>query len=288
MTEASQITAQPVENAGLRHILIYFLIAYLGTWLSFLPMILNPNLGDVLMTVCFLLSTFAGPALAAIVVSAMIGGKAEVKALLGRVLRWRVGFLWYLAALLSFMLVWFGGYGIALNGQPVLALFNQPMVLINVFLPFMLAIALVPAIGEEIGWRGFALPALQKHFGPIVGTIILGSLHSLWHLPAFFTPILGPYESLKFFTFVLTGIAGSFIYTWIYNNSRQSILIAILLHAAANAASATLGFLVAEQLPEQGLLLDMMNNGWFNVIIFAVAALILIIATKGQLSYKTK
>ncbi len=129
-------------------------------------------------------------------------------------------------------------------------------------------------LGEEPGWRGFALPRLQQRYGPVLGTIVLGTLHALWHLPTGFIAG-GP----------LYRIAGSFLYTWIYNHARGSILIAILIHGAANAA----GTLVSLDLPQNphlsGLAAALYYDRWSNVIAFGVVAVLLVVFTRGRLGY---
>lgn len=267
------------------HIALYFLLAYLGTWIMCVPLILDPTLSSGLFALFFVLSTFTGPALAAVIVTVRTRGWGGLRELFGRVLRWRVNLLWYLAALFSFMVIWAVGYSIPFNGIPLQGLLTQPQMLITVFLPYVLSVSLIPALGEEIGWRGYALPQLQKRYGPLTGTLLLGFMHSLWHLPAFFTPVMGPFVPVGFLTFMITGIAGTFVYTWIFNNSRQSILIAVLTHAAANGASAMLGLLVVDQLPTNEFLSTLVSSGWFNPIIFTISAVILVIATRGRLSY---
>lgn len=287
VTRSSLQTPQVISSAKASPIVLYFLLAYLGTWILFLPLMLDPTLSSDLFGLLFVLSAYTGPTLAAMVVTQRTTGWQGVRQLFGRLLRWRVGFRWYLAALFSFMVVWFGGYSIAYNGAPIQALVTQPQVFVTVFLPFVLTIALIPALGEEIGWRGFALPHLQQRYGPVKGTLILGFMHSLWHLPAFFTPVLGPFVPMTFLTFLITGTAGSFIYTWVFNNTRQSILIAVLLHAAANGASVVLGFLLAEHVPSSEFFLDLVVTGWFNALLFVVAAVVLVVATRAKLGYET-
>lgn len=95
---------------------------------------------------------------------------------------------------------------------------------------------LVPSLGEEPGWRGFALPRLQAAYGPIVGTVVLGALHGVWHLPALFTPLLGPFSPERFLVSVLTAIGGTFIYSWLFNNTNGSVWMAMVLHSSSNAA----------------------------------------------------
>jgi uncharacterized protein len=278
--------AKPLQKTTFPPLPAYFLLVFLGTWLLFLPLILDPTISEELFALLFILSTFSGPALAAIVVTRMTDGWQGVRQLLGRIFRWRVGMQWYAAALFGFMIVWFVGYSFAFNGAPFRELAAQPQTLLTIFLPFVLAVGLIPALGEEIGWRGYALPALERRFGPVAGTLILGLLHSLWHLPAFFSPVLGPFTPLGFLTFVITGTAGTFIYTWIFNNARHSILIAILIHAAGNAASVLLGTLLAEQSPANATFEALIASGWFNALLFSVVALILVMVTRGRLSYR--
>jgi uncharacterized protein len=287
---ASAIASTPTTTARrqVSHLILYFLLAYLGTWIMFLPLILIPSLSRDAFGLIFVLSAFTGPTLATVVVTLRDGGWQGLRELFSRVVRWRVKIRWYLVALFGFVVIWIGGYSIPLNGTPLQGLLTQPQLLVTVFLPFVLTVGLIPALGEEIGWRGYALPQLQKHFGPVRGTLLLGFLHSLWHLPAFFTPVLGPFMPLGFLAFIITGTAGTFVYTWIFNNARQSILIAVLTHAAANGASALLGVLAANQMPSNEFWLNVLTGGWFNAILFTAVAIVLVIATRGRLSYSSE
>lgn len=274
-----------MSNIGMSQIALYFLLAYLGTWIMFVPLILDQTMSRDTFGVFFVLSTFTGPFLAATTVTLRASGWQGLRELFGRVLRWRVNIRWYVAALFSFLIIWLVGYSIPFNGAPLLGIVMLPQLHATTFLTFIVSVSLIPAVGEEIGWRGFALPEIQKHYGPLKGTLLLGLLHSLWHLPAFFTPVLGPFVPMGFLAFLITGTAGTFIYTWIYNNSRQSILIAILTHAAANGASALLGLLIGNQPPTNEFLSNLVSSGWFNPILFTIVAVILVITTRGRLSY---
>jgi membrane protease YdiL (CAAX protease family) len=160
--------------------------------------------------------------------------------------------------------------------------------LFTTFLPLVVLFALTDALGEEPGWRGFALPRLQQRFGPMVGTLVLGTLHSLWHLPTGFVVggTLYPFASTTFVTFVLTGIAASFIYTWISNHAKGSILIAILIHAAGNAASGLVNQLLPANPSLSGLAHALFYDRWSNVIAFGAVALLLIVLSRGRLGYQ--
>src|SRR4029079_13147514 len=127
---------------------------------------------------------------------------------------------------------------------------------------------------------------LQKGYGPLLGSAILGLLHGLWHLPVFFTPFLGPFTVVSYTSFLLTALAMTLIYTWVYNNTGGSILIAVLVHASINASSTTLGKVLSDAPPLQGWLQPFVANGWLNVVTFAAIALVLLAVTRGTLSYR--
>jgi membrane protease YdiL (CAAX protease family) len=88
-------------------------------------------------------------------------------------------------------------------------------------------------LGEEIGWRGFALPRLQQHYSALTATLILGVVWACWHLPAFF--YRDTYVAMGFIggfpILLLSIIAASIIFTWLYNSTQGSLLIVILFHA---------------------------------------------------------
>jgi membrane protease YdiL (CAAX protease family) len=190
-----------------------------------------------------------------------------------------------LAAIFSFLLIWLVAFSILYRGAPLRGLIANPQLLGTLFLPWLLQGILIPSLGEETGWRGFALPRLQAKSGPIAAALILGALQGIWHLPILFTPLLGPFTPEKFITFVLTATGGVFIYNWIFNNARGSIWIAILTHASSNAASR----LLEEVIPKDGILpapIQSLSLDWINVIIFGLVAILLVILTRGRLGYR--
>jgi membrane protease YdiL (CAAX protease family) len=197
-----------------------------------------------------------------------------------------VGVQWYLVALLAPLAIWLVAFGIALGGAPLTALGRQPALLLTTFLPFTLMGLFLPSLGEEPGWRGFALPRLQAHHGPLLGTVILGALHGLWHLPAYFTAALGPFTGEKFASFVLAAVAGTFLYTWVFNRSGGSVLLVMLLHGASNAASGLLNRLIPAEVVPDGWLGALIDGGWITAIGFGLAALLLVVTTRGRLGYR--
>jgi membrane protease YdiL (CAAX protease family) len=231
------------------------------------------------------LSAYTGPLLAAVLVTGVAAGRRGVRDLLRPIGWWRVGPRWYLVALLAPLLIWLTAYSAVLAGAPLLTLIREWSLLLTTFLPLVVIGLLLPSLGEEPGWRGFALPRLQRRRGPLAATLILGALHGLWHLPAFFTAALGPFTATTFVTFMLTAVAGTFLYTWVYNGARGSLLLVMLLHASSNAASGLMNRLVPADLPLGEPLRTLVNDGWLNVVAFGAAALLLVVATRGRLAY---
>jgi membrane protease YdiL (CAAX protease family) len=297
--DPSLLTApSPALARGIaRHPLIsYFVLAFAGTWsllallalgrgehgLGLLPVAI-PSGADFLLA---MLSAYAGPLLAAVLVTAAAEGRAGLRRLRGRIVRWRFGLGWYLLALLAPLAIWLGTYSVALGGQPLVDLIRQPSLLLATFLPFVALGFFMPSLGEELGWRGFALPRLQERFGPMRGTLLLGALHALWHLPMFFTPNLGPFTAGTFITFSLTAVVVTVLYTWVTNRAGGSVLPAILLHASGNAASGLLNRLVPEELPLDGWARVFVEDGWLAALGFGLVALALVTLTRGRLGYR--
>jgi uncharacterized protein len=270
----------------------YFVFAFAGTWLAVAPMVLGQDgsgllayhLPDWLYLVVYVLSAYIGPALAAFLVIAAESGKPGVRAWLHRFVQWRVGIQWYLVAILGVLVVWLLAYSTIYGSAPLSAVLKPG--LWSLFGTFLLLGMVVPGYGEEAGWRGFALPRLQERYGPLRGSLVLGLLHGLWHLPVFFTPFLGPFTRVGYTTFLLTAVAMTLIYTWLYNNTRGSILIAVLFHASINASSTAMGAAIPADVPLSGWLQPFVDHGWLNMLTFAVIALILVLSTRGALSYR--
>jgi membrane protease YdiL (CAAX protease family) len=93
---------------------------------------------------------------------------------------------------------------------------------------------------EETAWRGFALPRLLKKYNALAASLILGLLWGLWHIPLFLIP--GSFQaSLSFPGFLLSALATSILFTWLFNHTNGSVLIAGLFHAATDVSIAALG-----------------------------------------------
>jgi membrane protease YdiL (CAAX protease family) len=269
----------------------YFFLAYAGMWIIISPLVLDSlgmiNLSDGASLLFFFLSSLSGPTVAAYVVTGLLEGKAGMLRLFRRTFQVRAGWQWYVVVLFIFLAIWLAAYSFLYAGAPIRNLIANPSLLLSAFLPSVIMGLIIPSIGEEPGWRGFALPRLQAAYGPVVGTIILGTLHGIWHLPALFTPLLGPFTVEGFIVFVLTAAAGTFIYTWVFNNTRGSVWMAMVLHASSNAASQLVGSLIPDDMPLTGWM-KVLESGWINVIVFAAMAMLLVLLTRGTLGYSTE
>lgn len=273
-----------------RHPLIsYFVLAYGLMWISISPMVLDAleiaNIPDTVSLLSYLLSSLLGPTIAAFWVTGVLEGKPGMQLLLRRTFQFRAGWQWYLVILFVPLMIWFGAYSFIYKGAPLISLISNPSLLLSVFLPNVMVGLLIPSIGEEPGWRGFALPRLQKMYGPIAGTLILGTLHGVWHLPALLTPMFDPFTIAGFIEFVLTAVAASFLYTWVFNNTGGNVWIAIVLHASGNAAVR----LLSELIPQDVVLSDwlrVLDSGWINLIAFGIVAVLLLLLTRGRLGYR--
>lgn len=172
----------------------------------------------------FFLAVYA-PAIAAFILVARAGGIAGLRGFLGRALLWRCGTAWYFFLIIVLPLVFIGGS--ALRGN----LFTEPFpfmsfsaLLVGLFLS-----AVVKGPVEEFGWRGLALPLLQRKFAPIWAGLILGAIWGVWHFPAFL--LSGTQQSEWSFTAFFAGcLAISVIVTALFNRSQGSILLSAFFH----------------------------------------------------------
>jgi membrane protease YdiL (CAAX protease family) len=178
-----------------------------------------------------------GPFVAAIVITALAGGKQEVKALLGRLVRGRVGWRWYAIAfgLPIILCLLAAAITVLVTGsQATLPAADKWRDLPERFIFIFLFIGL----GEEPGWRGFAVPQLQKKLSPMRASLVLAPLWALWHLPLlgneFPWPVVGP--------FILSVFGATFLLTWIFNRTNGSALLPMLCHATVNTVGAGLLF----------------------------------------------
>ncbi len=196
----------------------------------------------------------------------------------------RVGFPWYLFVLIGFPALILLSL-LVLPGAIAAFRAPAPGFVIGYLVSYGLIFILGGPLGEEPGWRGFALPRWQQRSGPLVGTLILGVLLGLWRLPLFLIP---GYDgagtgfvgiSIPFIEFVIGITAMAVIVTWVYNNTRGSLLLAMLLITSLYAAFNEFVRLFPS-LPGHSPVFQSLY------IVLVVVALLIILATRGRLSYQ--
>ena len=224
------------------HPLAFFLgLTFLLSWSIWLPMALDryallpARLNSTYVQVGRMLGTF-GPAISAILLSLAIGGKPGAKVLLGQLGKWRVGWGFFAAAALVYPSLVFlvaGLYRLLPGSGPLPFL---PVSVSSVIVtPIILALTV---LGEEIGWRGFALPHLQRRFPAVQSSLILGTIHTFWHLP--FWTVLGELDQFGWSYWLISWafvLALTIYLTWLMNNTGNSVLMAVVLHGCYNLVS---------------------------------------------------
>ena len=215
-----------------RHPLItFFVLVYALAWIIESPLVLLKDTITASQGQIFYILSANVVSVVAIVLTGMVFGRKALRKLLGRLLIWRVNPIWYLVVLLGPVALAGGAVGLnALMGGPAPSLGNT---LLGVVIMWAIFIFPGSALGEEIGWRGYALPRLQTGRSALSASLILAPIWALWHLPLWLTgaPARTP---LLYAAFVVSAFALSVVTTWVYNSTGGSILMVVLLHASAN------------------------------------------------------
>jgi membrane protease YdiL (CAAX protease family) len=214
-----------VKSLKAHPVITFYILAFVLAWCIKVPVSLS-NTNNILFR---LLPSFF-PAIAALITAAIIAGKHGVGDLLKQAGKLRVSPVWYLIALVGPMALNLLALVLAVPfGEPFPGIAFAGIRLLPVFL-----IATFSGLGEELGWRGFALPRLQDRFNPVVASLIVGLLWWAWHLPDALT---GPARGLSLqqdisleLRDLVQDLAISILMAWIYNGTNRSVLLATLFH----------------------------------------------------------
>jgi len=246
----------PITSFIKRHPLItFFVLAYAFSWWPWTLSAANNPFGSPLFPL--------GPMLAALILAAVIKGRAGLKALLARVVRWRVNLRWYGVALLLPVALGLVAFGLnLLLGAPLPAAAQLPPP--AAILSGLLVQLIFIGVGEELGWRGFALPRLLEGRSALAASLTLGLLWLGWHLPAYATGTISA-------IFILIPLITASLFTWLHQHTNGSVLIAILFHSMLNTVAATIYPLFTGVYLEQMLWLFVVAN-----LLAAVAVVVLI------------
>lgn len=223
----------------------YFLVAFLWSWACWTPMVLTlraRGIDDVLAAPAWAILAALlggwGPSLAALVLTGRREGWAGVRALLRRFKLWRASpwvhlVVWLGPSIFLIAAMLMAPGRAAELGSPVWSRLRL------VPLAFVAALPFGP-LGEELGWRGYALPRLQRRYSALVSSLLIGVAWTFWHTPLFWAPagttISGSpitVWAVGKYMVMLTGL--SILYTWVSNNSRGSVALAVVFHATGNA-----------------------------------------------------
>ena len=263
----------------------YFFLAYAISWILSIPVILSEwhILPKTTFTFYFFFTIKSfGPFLAAYIMTRVMEGKEGWLNLRNRFKLVRVGWQWYAFILLGVPALMLLGISILPGALASFQGFPSHFV-ITYLVSFVLIFFGGGPLGEEPGWRGFALPRMQSRYGALKGTLFLGILWTFWHLPDFLTSAQkgGPGTGLYPFyaglpVFFLEVVALAIIFTWVFNNTKGSIFIALLLHASYNAFGVVQPLFSAPIVTSTDLAF---------VISTSVPALLILILTRGKLGY---
>ena len=231
-----QTLSEEAQGQLRRQLVVYFLTTFAVSWGIFAAAM---ALGFAQSPVVIL--GVWGPSLSAILVTAMFYGTDGLKRFFGR-FKAREGLKWLVPLLAFFLAIGLTGHfvGAAVTGIEFTAQFWGWAWVAQV----MIMQLLIPGIGEEFGWRGFALQRLQHIMTPIKATLVIGFIHLLWHAPTYW---LGqgihnvPAIWAAFFV-----VPWTVLFTWAYNRSGGSILVSIFFHAMSGAALSYTAFLPGE------------------------------------------
>jgi membrane protease YdiL (CAAX protease family) len=203
----------------------FYILAFGMSWLGMISIVLvSQGIAPFDSPYFQFLSIFyaVGPALAAVIVSQVAHGQTGVRDLLKELIRWRVGLVWYILVVL-------GSVGLLTLAQVVTRLLGltvtiaMPPVNLSPYVIFGFGVNFFANTCEEIGWRGFALPHLQKRYNALISTLIVGTLWALWHLPLLFL-VGNPMSEYPFLWFIII-VTNAFIYRTHLRSFRRSLVV---------------------------------------------------------------
>ena len=250
---------------------LFFVLTFAITWGVLIPALASVPRGR--LTPFFILAAF-GPFFSAVIVVWTRQGLSVLRWWLRSVFRLHIPVVLYLAGAF-FLPIGVGAlqYGLysVLGGVPDFS----DAIPWYLYLFYLLPTAALTGGNEEPGWRGFALPALLQWFHPALASIILGVIHSVWHLP------LMKYYDTTFGMYLFNLVGLTFIIDWLCFKSRNSVIPVMLFHAGTNV--------IGSFVPTPIDVLDGLGTFMFlRGIVYWVVAIVLLIMTKGWLGFKPK
>jgi len=260
----------------------FFGIAFAVMWVLFTTVAVAVPAGTPLGQ-ALILAGAAAPAIAALVVTVATDGRAGVRAFLARLFLRQTSGLWYVLALVYMPAV---KLTVAVLHRVILGVwpaFGGPPLLV---IPLAIAVSTPFQAGEEIGWRGYALPRLAARFGVAPASVLLGVVWGVWHLPQFFIADVDTYGQ-SFAVFVLQVTAISVAMAWLFVRAGGCLLPVMVMHAAVNNTKDLVPSAVGGAHDVFGL--QSSAVGWLTVaVLWMVAACLLPAMRSMQLSTETR
>lgn len=266
------MTSKPAGDSGLRTG-GFFLFTYAASWTLWLPLVWwTPS--ETIRQSLLVAGTF-GPSVAAVLLIVARRGRAGLRIELADQWKWRLPLMLWALILFGPAVIVLIAIAIAQALGAPAGQWNDPGQLFLILPVFAYVVILGGPLGEEFGWRGFALPRLEQRIHPTAAVVLLGLGWGLWHLPLFW--IEGTVQQqMPLGAFLAQITVTSVIYGWLWNETR-SLPAVVANHAATNT---TVGLLPV--LPDAaGSLIPL----WTAISIAAVVALFLVVRTKGRLGH---
>jgi membrane protease YdiL (CAAX protease family) len=227
-----------ILSQNCRHLVAYFTLAYVISWVIGIPLALaKQGIIQPIFPLWFHYFVAYGPMLSALIVTGVTQGPHGLKEIWKRIIKWRVAGIWWLAALSPLIAALV--IALAINFMTDSKIFLSEFGIIHYLPPLGIGALflwiLTFGIGEEIGWRGYALPRLQKNHNALYATAILAFFWALWHLPQFFY-LFDPSTAIGW---AIGIFAAAIVFTWLLNSTEGSILIVAVFHGCFNYVSAS-------------------------------------------------
>ncbi|MGW2842654.1 CPBP family intramembrane glutamic endopeptidase [Streptomyces sp. NPDC001493] len=274
-----------------RHPLTWFFsLAFVLSWLAWTPYVLSgnglgvwqaafPSVGGTTQVLGVLPGAYLGPIGAALLVTWAVEGRAGLRVWRGRMTRLKVRLRWFVAVLLAVPAALTLATTVVAGRAPVL----PSLAVLAAYLPGLVLQLVTTGLAEEPGWREFAMPRLQRRYGPLTSTLVVGLLWGAWHLPLFLTEWGGgPHvDPLRVLEFLGTTLAFSSVMTWLFNRSGESMPLVMLLHTGVNNFFSVAWPYVFPSLPS-----DSTTHAF--LLCSTVAALTVLVTTRGRLGLPAK
>jgi membrane protease YdiL (CAAX protease family) len=292
VTENRQPTPlSPLKRPVVRNpVAAFLLMLYAIAWTVFLPVVLQAqgllalpvDLSEGLaFDAVTSLASILGVSLPAFIVTAAISGKVGVRELLRRCLRWRVGIVWYLAALFGLLAVMVLVGSVLSDPAPLEVLIERWPLIFTLFLPEVLFPFLFIQIFEEAGWTGFMQHNLQERRGPVVASVLVAPAFVLQHLPILLMDSgVGLASLIIVGALVMVAVFFRIVVMWLYNGSGRSVLVVALFHSAYNSAWGTGDHKFT------GELISGPTATLIPIGAVAVVAVVVTVLSKGRLAYE--